>query len=467
MLIWFVVLGLLGLTKIAQYPAVLLALSPLYAIQFLTSMPLHELLIILGFVMLVVTGGEAMYADLGHFGRTPIRVSWLTLAYPALVLNYLGQGAYLLSGQPVLNGSIFYSMAPSWALLPLIGLSTLATIIASQALITGSFSLASQASTLNLLPYFVTKHTHQDHVGQIFLPVINALLYIGCVTLVLLFKNSTNLASAYGLAVSGVMLVTTLAVAVLAYYDWKWPLAIVLSLFIPFGLIDATFVLANSLKFLEGGFVPLAIGFALMFVMQSWQWGTAKVKKALHESDLKTVADLLKLRQKNLVFSPRTTVFMTPEFIQNHTDELPPIKELLDRHGVYPQHIVFLTVKTKHYPTLSNRERIEIAPIDVDVAHGTIISVRLNAGFMEEIQLKTLLKKVAAQYPQAVDSSIDSWVFHVAHRQIIAEQLSSWFSQLKFAIFSFLQQTSPTASEHFELSKQFKVTAEVIPVRIK
>ena len=213
MLVWFCTLAALGVSWIVKEPGILRALNPEYILLFFKTLALRDVFVVLGFVMLAITGGEAMYADLGHFGRAPIRLSWLTIAYPALVLNYLGQGAYVLSGSPVSGGTIFYSMAPHAFLGILIVLATMATIIASQALITGVFSLAAQASALHLLPLIPIKHTHHHHEGQIYIAPVNALLYAGCIALVLYFGSSSRMAGAYGMAVSWVMLATTIAVS--------------------------------------------------------------------------------------------------------------------------------------------------------------------------------------------------------------------------------------------------------------
>ena len=204
--VWFVAIGTLGLLQIIKYPAILGAVNPAYAYWFITHTPLHSLLMVLGSVMLCVTGGEAMYADMGHFGRSPIRISWFGLTYPALILNYFGQGAFLLSGQTPIAGNIFFSIVPTPILYPMVLLATMATVIASQALISGGFSLFTQAVGLGLLPRTKINHTHEEHIGQIYVPFVNWALYIGCVALVFMFRSSSALAAAYGLAVSGVML---------------------------------------------------------------------------------------------------------------------------------------------------------------------------------------------------------------------------------------------------------------------
>jgi KUP system potassium uptake protein len=243
--IWFIVIGLLGLRYVLLQPEILLSFNPWLAVRFVLELPFKNLLLILGSVMLVIAGGEAMYADLGHFGKQPIRIGWFSLVYPALLLNYLGQGAYLLSGQAVINSNIFFSMVPTFMLIPMVVLATLATIIASQALITGVFSLTAQAISLGLIPWVKVLHTHQDQEGQIYVPIINKALLIGCVLLVLIFRSSSGLASAYGLAVSGDMLVTSIAMILLSKYLWKWSWLKIGGVIIPLLVLESLFLTAN------------------------------------------------------------------------------------------------------------------------------------------------------------------------------------------------------------------------------
>lgn len=465
MLVWFSSLGVLGVSHLVGHWGILLALNPWWAISYIRTIELHQLLIILGFVMLVVTGGEAMYADMGHFGKTPIRLGWLLLAYPALVLNYFGQGAYLLSGKTVIEGSIFFSMAPSWALYPLVGMATLATIIASQAMITGAFSLASQAYALYLLPYLPTKHTHHLQEGQIYIGVINLFLYVGCVALVLIFKNSTNLAAAYGLAVAGCEVVTTLSVMTLAYHSWKWPLWKSLLIFIPFSLIDLSFFSANLLKFFEGGYVPVSIGLTLLVVMKSWNWGANLIQKSVFRSSKLRVKDLLKIRDKSDSFTPNTVVIMSEKFIDSLEDTIPHLNQIyLKKYGLLPEHLIFLSVYTNHEPYMSN-DRFSVVPLDIDPDHGTILSVRLNFGFMESPDIEKYMKKLITLYPQAMMEDMGKWVFHVIEPRLMAKP-ANWIASVKSSIFRSLYRLELNEDEQFGLGKKYHVTAEVVPVKI-
>lgn len=468
MLMWFGVLSIMGVFNILKFPAIIGALSPINVIYFVSSVPFHELLIILGFVMLVVTGGEAMFADLGHFGRLPIRLSWLTIAYPALTLNYLGQGAYLLSGEKIISRSIFYSMVPSNFLYLLIILSTMAAIIASQALITGAYSLSSQAMALDLLPTMTTKHTHKDHKGQIYMQFISIALYVGCIILVLSFKSSTNLASAYGLAESGVMLATTISVALIAKYGWKWKVVSLIAVFVPFLMIDVMFMTANSLKLFEGGFVPLSIGLVLLGIMVSWRWGMNRLKSATQIQSKYTVRDLLERRINSTAFVPKTVVIVADQLVDSLESHLPPLnEEYLSRYELMPEHLLYLTVKTHHEPYMSHN-RIDIVPLDTDPTTGTILSAQINYGFMEEIDLRSALKTLREIHPESLHSDLDQWVFHVLHpRPFTVKSFHSLKRKIEYFIFKFLYKNSMTTEDFLRLNASYHVTAEVVPVKLK
>src|SRR4051812_12852944 len=272
MLVWFVVIAAAGLAHVLGNLRVLLAFNPIYAISFLGS---HGIigLFTLGAVFLVVTGTEALYADLGHFNRGPIRFAWLTVALPALVLNYLGQGGLVLADPHVIENP-FLLLFPDWGQLPMVLLATVATVIASQAVITGAYSLTQQAIQLGLLPRLEIRHTSGTLFGQIYMPRVNTLLLIGVLLLVVLFRSSSALASAYGIAVTGTMVVTTLMAFVVIWKVWQWSLLATAALIAPFLFIDLTFLSANLLKVFEGGWMPLALGAVVMAIMYTWRRGT-------------------------------------------------------------------------------------------------------------------------------------------------------------------------------------------------
>ena len=371
LIVWFIVLAILGAHQIAHHTEILQAFNPVHGLMFLGRVGLYKALLVLGALMLVVTGGEAMYADLGHFGALPIRISWFALVYPALLLNYLGQGAYLLSGAPIVGGKIFYSLVPPALLYPMILLATAATIIASQALISGAFSLASQATGLGLFPRLQVLHTHHAHAGQIYIPFVNWALYVGCIALVITFGSSSALGAAYGLAVSGVMVITSLAMFPVSRLCWGWGTIATGLLWGTLTTINGSFLLASSLKFLEGGFVPLSIGIAVFLVMATWRWGRKATFAAYSEKKTMTIAELIQLHRNSRFFMERTAVLMTPTPLRDASDRTPALLQLLwDRYGVLPRNLIFVEVTHRKVPyihddryvvTVFDKERKEAA----------------------------------------------------------------------------------------------------------
>ena len=302
LIIWFAASAGLGVWQIERHPEILAAFNPFYGLKFLYHAGLFEALLILSALMLVVTGGEAMYADVGHFGALPIRTGWFAVVYPALLLNYLGQGAYLLSGIPVTNGKLFYSLVPQSLLYPMVLLATAATVIASQALISATFSLTSQAIRLGLFPRLKLLHTHQHHAGQVYVPFINRSLFVGCIALVLTFGSSLALAAAYGLAVSGVMLITSLSMFSISRLYWNWGIARTGLIWGVLTAASAALFVASCLKFVEGGFVPLSVGVALFVVMMTWRWGRKATFAAYSAKPTMTIAELVALHRRCKVF---------------------------------------------------------------------------------------------------------------------------------------------------------------------
>ena len=279
MLLWFVCLAVLGVRSVIQSPHILESFSPLHGIRLLVEHPWQGF-VVLGSVFLALTGAEALYADMGHFGKGPIRLGWYTIVLPSLLLQYLGQGALLLRDPDAVTNP-FYLLAPGWLLYPLVGLATIATVIASQALLSGAFSLTQQAIHLGYLPRMGIQHTSAGHIGQIYVPVVNWLLFIGTISLVLLFGSSTNLAAAYGIAVSGTMVITTLLLYVVARHSWHWSMFVAGAMTSTFLLIDLGFFSANVLKIWQGGWLPLVLGLALFTLMTTWNGGRVLVTNYL------------------------------------------------------------------------------------------------------------------------------------------------------------------------------------------
>lgn len=463
--LWFVSIALIGLGHILQQPQILMAINPYYAATFLLHVPFHIILLILGSVMLVVTGGEAMYADMGHFGRTPIRMSWFSLTYPALLLNYFGQGAFLLSGKEVVAENIFFSMVPHMFLIPMIILATLATIIASQALITGAFSLASQAVALGLLPLLRTVYTHKEHQGQIYMPSVNWLLYVGCVLLVIAFKTSTNLAAAYGLAVSGVMLATTLSMIPIAQGYWKWSKVMAYTVFVPLAFIDSTFLFANSLKVFQGGYVPLGIGLAVLLIIKTWQWGRGFVSKTYAGISDMTMKKLVSMKKEQSQFLPRSIVIMTPELITKHTDKVPFLEQIFwERYGILPKHLVFLNVSMEKQP-FCDEQRYEVVKFYEDAEKGSVSSVLVRFGFMEEPDVEEVLEGLAALDEINIDEDPSNWLIHIAQERVFLHKNRGWLHSLRFRFFHTLLKNATTYDSYFKLGRKVRLSIESIPVR--
>lgn len=466
--VWFISIGLIGLSHIISYPSIIQALNPLYAMQFFIQHDIKSIFIVLGSVMLVITGGEAMYADMGHFGRKPIRVSWFTLVYPALLLNYFGQGAYLLSGKTILANNIFYSMVPKILLIPMVILATCATIIASQALISGAFSLIAQAVSLKLLPFMKIIHTHKDHHGQIYIPTVNWMLYVGCVSLVLIFQSSSRLASIYGLAVSGDMVITSLAMVAVSCYVWKWNILKSYLIFIPFVIIDSFFFAANSLKLFDGGFIPLGISLIVLLVIQSWQWGRNFVKNEYNSYERGKIVDLLTMK-KNGTYPeiPKAYIFMTPRK-KSEMDDMPTIMQIfIDRYGALPKHIIFLTVKLEKRPYVKKEQRYQITNFGkVGIEHDTLASVVVRFGFMEEPNVENVLQDLANQHEIQIDTDKHNWLIEVMHERIYADEVKGW-SRVRSFIYGLLSRFADSADHFFKLGDNMPLAIEAIPVKLK
>lgn len=466
--VWFVSIGLIGFSHIMAYPSIIQAVNPLNAIHFFLSHDIKTIFIVLGSVMLVITGGEAMYADMGHFGKKPIRTSWFSLVYPALLLNYFGQGAYLLSGKEVLANNIFYSMVPKMFLFPMVILATFATIIASQALISGAFSLISQAVSLRLLPYMKIIHTHKDHHGQIYIPAVNWLLYAGCVMLVLVFQSSSKLASIYGLAVSGDMVITSLAMIAVSFYVWKWKLVKSLLVFIPFLIIDFSFLSANSLKLLEGGYIPLAISMLVLLVIQSWQWGRKQIADTYDTFRKGKMNDLITMKiNKTYPEIPKAYIFMVPRK-KTLEDKIPALMNIfLERYGAMPKHVIFLTVQIKKYPYVKKTERYEVINFgQVGLKHDTFASVVIRFGFMEDPNVENVLQDLADHHEIQIDTDKHNWLIEVMHERVYKDEVKG-FNRVRSQVFQLLSRFADSADHFFKLGDSEPLAIEVVPVKLK
>jgi KUP system potassium uptake protein len=467
LVIWFFVIAALGLAAILREPGILWAFDPWFGLAFLFRAGPREALLILGAMMLVVTGGEAMYADLGHFGARPIRLSWFAIVFPALILNYLGQGAQLLSGAPVAAGKLFYSLAPQVLVLPLVVLATLATIVASQALISGAFSLASQAIGLGLFPRLDVRHTHLAHAGQIYIPFVNWLLYFGCVALVLGFGSSSALAAAYGLAVAGVMTITSVAMAFIARKYWRWSLAGTAGVWGPLTVVNAAFLIASTLKFLEGGYVPLGVGALAFLVMGTWKWGRKATFAAYASRSRMTMRDVVALHRRSTTFVERNALLMSPHPVRHPEDRAPALVSLFwERYGLLPRNLLLVEVTHPKVPyVLGNRYHVTL--FDRDPERGGVIGVELRFGFMEEPNVERSLADLARHHQIDLPADPAQWIVHVAHENLLPDGKIAFWRMLRFRLFLFLRVVSRPAYYAYGLGDEVQLSAEIVPVSVR
>ena len=392
MVIWFVSLIALGLPHILAYPQVLVALSPHHAFAFLTAHPATSFLA-LGFVVLCVTGGEALYADLGHFGKRPIRLAWFIVAMPALVVNYFGQGAMLLV-HPNKANNPFFEMAPAWALYPLIALATVAAVIASQALITAAFSVTKQVIQLGYLPRLRVLHTSVRETGQIYIPFVNWSLYLMVVVAVVMFGSSGALASAYGIAVTIDMTITTVMTFYVVRYAWKMPLALCVAATGIFFIIDVTFLSANAVKVLEGGWFPLVIGAVMFLLMMTWKQGRKLMSNRMREEAIELTSFL-----ESLFLSPPVRVSGTAVFLNTERGATPfALLHNLKHNKVLHDQNLFVTVQHHEVPWIGFNKRCEIEPLGHNCWQ-----VTLHFGFKNDPDVPEALKLVRARGVQLED----------------------------------------------------------------
>jgi KUP system potassium uptake protein len=467
MLAWFTVLAVLGARQVVSHPEILKALNPVYGLQFLISGGLLRGLLILGAVMLVVTGGEAMYADLGHLGAKPIRRGWFVFVYPALVINYLGQGAFLLSGGGHGGGSLLFQMAPAGLIYPLVLLATLATIIASQSLISGTFSLVSQAIALEFLPKIRVVHTNTGHQGEVYVPLVNWSLLIACMAVVLTFRSSEALGAAYGLAVSGDMVTTSIAMYFVAVQIWGWRPNRAAALFGLFFCVDATFLVANSLKLFQGGYMPLTIGVSMFTVMATWSWGRTLTSEAYRAASSSKMADIIRAFKRSKSRLDQTVVLMTPPTvaITSEGDEVPAILEIYWRKtGIFPRRLILMQIDRVTAP-YSNETRFEVIEI-ARSADSYILAVKLNYGFMEDANVPDAISELTQAYPYDFRSNTDQWFMNVGNEYIFRPDQMSIVPWLRLKLFEALRLASLPSYFHYGFKPSSQFSVHVIPVKL-
>lgn len=381
MVVWFLSLAIFGLLEIIEEPRILQAVNPLYGLRFIIHNGWGAFLV-LGSVVLAVTGGEALYADMGHFGKRPIQMAWFFIALPALVLNYFGQSA-LLFDEPEAIRSPFYLLVPGWALYPMIALATMATVIASQAVISGAFSLSRQAVQLGFSPRLEIHHTSDEEEGQIYIPRANWALLIAILALVVGFRSSGNLAAAYGIAVTGTMVITTILALVVARTLWGWKLWQCVALGTFFMIVDLAFLGANILKVADGGWVPLAVGIAMFILMVTWKRGRQILTRRLSEDSMPM--DLFLARQKE---SPTTRVPGTAIYMTSNADMIPvALLHNLKHNKVLHERVIFMTVATEDIPRVSAKDRVVVEGL----AEG-FYRMAVTYGFFQEPDIPKVLR---------------------------------------------------------------------------
>jgi KUP system potassium uptake protein len=434
--VWFVVMGALGVHWIVQNPDILHALNPYYAVEFFIH---HGMvgLIVLGAVFLAVTGAEALYADLGHFGRAPIQRAWLFLVFPCLSLNYLGQGALILQ-QPEALDNPFYKLAPEELLLPLILLATMATIVASQAVITGAYSLTRQAIQLGFLPRMEIRHTSTDQHGQIYMPKINRMLLLGVLLLCVMFGSSSGLASAYGIAVSGTMLVSTILSFIVIWRVWKKSPLLAALIALPFITLEVIFFAANMLKLFEGGIVPLLMAGMLVLMMTIWVRGTSYLRRKSQE-DVTSLNDLVEMLDRK---SP-TRIEGTAIFLTSDPSSAPvALLQNLRHNHVLHQHNVILTVATSQIPSVPESHRIAVERLS-----SSITCVVLNFGYMEIPDVPKALR-LLSQY--GVDFDVENASYFLGRRSIVSDAkvgLPEWQDHIYIA----MAKSAANANDFFRI----------------
>ncbi len=436
MALWFGTIGLLGLIEIVRYPSILMALSPTYAAQVVIH---HRWLafVVLGSVVLAVTGAEALYADMGHFGRRPIRLAWLFFVLPCLELNYFGQGALVLSDPAALTNP-FYLLAPSWLRLPLVFLATAATVIASQSMITGTYSIARQCMQMGFLPRLVVRHTSHTEEGQIYLPQVNWALMVGVLILVFSFRTSESLASAYGIAVTGTFALTSVLALVVFRRMFHWARWQVAAAFGSFFLIDLVFFSSNALKIPEGGWVPLALGLTLTGFMTTWKRGRDLLLDRWKQDSLPLASFLARLPQSRTVRVPGLAVFMT-----GNPDNVPgALLHNLKHNKVLHERVLFVTVQNVDIPEVRGEERSEVTELSPDIHR-----VLIRYGFMESPNLPRELSALADK-GVAVDPMQASYFLG---RETLVAAAAPKMPMWRMWLFLLMARNSVSATEFFRI----------------
>ena len=435
MLIWFVIIGYLGLLEIIDKPSILKALDPIYGINFLINYS-GVSIAILGAIVLAITGGEALYSDMGHFGRRPIKFSWFLIVFPALLLNYFGQGALLIADPKTIDNP-FYRLAPEWALIPLIILASCATIIASQAVISGVFSITSQAVQLGYIPRLRIKHTSTQEFGEVYLSKINLFLFAGVVLLILGFKNSESLAHAYGISVTGAMLVDTILASYLLITIRKWNKLIFIPVFLVLLIIDVVFLSSNLIKFFEGGWFPIVIAAGLLTIMLSWIVGRDRMLAARWQGSIKLNNFISQIRKKNIKRVIGTAVFFVPNL------KVAPMALLqnLKHNKILHKRVVCMHLKFENFPKLKNDERLIVKHLE-----SNFYTIVVRYGFQEEPNIPRVLALLKAN---EFKFDMEETSFFVGKVKVTAKDPT-----IPTRLFIFMHRIMMGATEYYKIPKE-------------
>lgn len=468
MLVWFGALAVLGIGEIVRTPEILRALDPRHAVATVGAVGIGGIAPVLGAAVLVITGGEALYADLGHFGTRPIRLAWSVIVFPALLCNYLGQGAFVLGGGVRNGDTVFFSMIPTSLRLPMVALATAAAVIASQALITGAFSLAAQGSALGYLPRLRIVHTHEHHAGQIYVPAVNWSLLVGCALLVMIFGSSDALASTYGIAISGVMAATTLALYVVARQHWRRSRWSALALVAPFALVEAALIGANTTRLPTGGWVPVVVGIALATVMFTWRWGRREVRRSLRSHSTMPMRQLLRVHREPTERLPSSVLFLTEHHVRDLDDAAPPILELFwRRYHRLPAHCILLTIRQQRRPFVEPAARYEVEVLENDAAHGvSVLSIQAEFGFMEAPDLAAVIDDIAADPRLVPSGDLSQWTIHATKERVVASDTTGLLARLRFGLFKLLARNAEPTYLSFGLTDDTRLTVEYFAVKL-
>jgi KUP system potassium uptake protein len=511
MLVWFPWIALKGLPWALRHPEVFLAFNPLYAVDFLVHFPGPGAFVILGVVVLAITGGEAKYADIGHFarrgerevhdgesvdprdsGRRPVMYSWFYLVFPCLIINYCGQvGRMLEHGVPP-RANTFYSLTPRTgdasidAVIQVADMviSAFAAFIASQALITGMFSIIKQAMALGFTPRHAVRYTSREAEGQVYIPAVNWVMFVGCVAITLTFRSASNLAAAYGIAVTGTMGITTIAFGYVAVYRWGWSLLKTVAVCLPILLVDLLFFASNLLKFTHGGYVPVAIAAVLVTIMLTWQWGRSQFARAFYEFGVregKQIHWLVALRdmldeiqvsieenlplaktlvqgRRRLVETDRAVVFLCSRPVKSLDDYIPvSLRVFLKKYGVLPAHITLFHVHQLPVAIGDRARRYEV----LELGHN-IVGVTVTYGYMEQPDVRGALREL--QRRGKIDIPSERWIIEVGEEEIITDRNLPFLKWLRIGLFRWVLKLSTPAHKYLGLGYDAGVSKEVIPV---